>query len=77
MAITSHNTPALPKQTRQQGILTPVVWAELHDFLTLALDALGDRPEDFNAAFLHNAVLHQRLALRITHGALQRLGSAA
>ena len=77
MAITSHNTPALSKQTRSRGVLTPAVWNELHDFLTLALDALGNGPEDFDAAFLHNAVLHQRLALRITHGALQRLGSAA
>lgn len=73
MAITSHNTLALPKQTRAQGVLTPVVWAELHDFLTLALDALGDRPEDFSRDFLRNAVMHQRCALRITHAALERM----
>lgn len=73
MAITSLNTPALPKQTRSRGVLTPVVWAELHDFLTLALDALGDRPEDFNQDFLRNAVMHQRLALRICHGAMERM----
>jgi len=77
MATHCHITPALPKQTKARGVLAPAVWNELHDFLTLALDALGNGPEDFDAAFLHNAVLHQRLALRITHGALQRLGSAA
>ncbi len=69
MAITSHNTPALPKQTR--GVLPAERWNELHDFLTLALDALGDRPEDFSREFLMNAVLHQRLALQITHKAMQ------
>lgn len=73
MAITSHNSPALSKQTRAQGILTPVVWAELYDFLTLALDALGDSPQDFTADFLRNAVMHQRLALRISHAAMERM----
>ena len=73
MAITSHNTPALPRQTRPRGVLTPVVWNELRDFLTLALDALGDRPEDFTPHFLRNAVMHQRAAIRIFHGAMERL----
>lgn len=73
MAITSHNTPALPKQTRSRGVLSPAVWNELHDFLTLALDALGERPQDFSPDFLRNAVMHQRLALRICHGAMERL----
>lgn len=69
MAIISHNTPALPKQTR--GVLPAERWAELHDMLTLALDALGERPEEFSLDFLLNAVLHQRLALQITHKAMQ------
>lgn len=72
MAITSHNTPALPRQIRSRGVLTPVVWAELHDFLTLALDALGDRPEDFTPDFLRNAVQHQLRAIRICNGAMER-----
>lgn len=59
------------------GVLAPAVWNELHDFLTLALDALGERPEDFNPAFLRNAVIHQRLAIRISHGAMERLQVAS
>lgn len=55
------------------GVLSLAVWNELHDFLTLALDALGDRPEDFTPDFLRNAVMHQRLALRICHGAMDRI----
>lgn len=74
MAITSHITPALPKQTR--GVLPAERWAELHDFLTLALDALGERPEDFSRDFLLNAVMHQRLALKLTHKAMQALEMA-
>lgn len=52
-------------------------WNELHDYLTLALDALGDGPDDFDWNFLSNAVMHQRLALRITHNALRRIGGEA
>lgn len=70
MAITSHNTLALPKQTR--GVLSATVWAELYDFLSLARDALGERPEDFDEIFLLNAVANQRRALRICHGVMQR-----
>lgn len=65
---------AMAKQTRPTGVLSAAVWNELHDFLTLALDALGERPEDFTPDFLTNAITHQRLALRITHGAKERLG---
>lgn len=54
-----------------KGTLPPKAWNELHDYLTLALDALGDRPEDFDRAFLTNCVIHQRLALQITHRAIQ------
>ena len=71
MAITSHNTPALPKQIRPRGVLHPEKWNELHDMLTLALDALGDGPQDFTPDFLRNAVLHQRLAMKISHKALE------
>lgn len=67
------NNPALSK--RRRNILTDLQWAELHDFLSLALDALGDGPDDFNADFLQNAVIHQRLALRITHKAMEKTGA--
>ena len=61
--------PGLPSVT-----LTAARWGQLHDMLTLALDALGDGPEDFSPDFLANAVLHQRHALRITTGAMRRKG---
>lgn len=76
MATHCHNTPGLPNQTRSYGVLLSDQWAELHDLLTLALDALGDRPEDFNPDFLHNAMMHQREALKITHKAARRMGEA-
>lgn len=59
------------------GVLSARAWCELHDFLTLALDALGDKPEDFNPDFLANSVLHQRLAMRITSGAVLKVGGQA
>ena len=54
------------------GVLPEEKWAELHDMLTLALDALGERPQDFTPDFLMNAVLHQRLAIKISHAAMER-----
>lgn len=57
--------------------LTAARWGQLHDMLTLALDALGDSPEDFSPDFLANAVVHQRLALRITNVAMRRAGVKA
>lgn len=64
------NCPALPAPL--PGVLSAPVWAELHDFLTLALDALGDGPADFTPDFLANAAMHQRTALRITSAAQRR-----
>lgn len=64
--------PGLPA-----AALTAARWGELHDMLTLALDALGDGPEDFSPDYLANAVVHQRLALRITNGAMRRAGVRA
>jgi hypothetical protein len=70
----SGNAPGLPNSPRTKGVLSAVVWNELHDFLTLALDALGDGPEDFDMSFLINAYMHQRLAMGITHGKMESLG---
>lgn len=64
-------------KTANAPVLPAEKWAELHDYLTLALDALGDQPEDFNPAFLHNAIIHQRLALQMTHKAVRQIGGAA
>ncbi len=58
------------------GVLTAKKWSELHDFLSLALDALGEKPEDFNPDFLANAVLHQKLAAKITLYAARRIGGS-
>lgn len=63
--ITEATRPVLPAEQ----------WGELHDMLTLALDALGDRPEDFSPDFLANAVIHQRLASKITQRAMRRAGA--
>jgi len=64
----------MQSQTSQSapGVLPESKWKELHDMLTLALDALGERPQDFTPDFLMNAVLHQRLAIKISHAAMER-----
>jgi hypothetical protein len=54
-------------------VLAPSDWAELHDYLSLALDALGDRPQDFTPDFLENCLVHQRLALSVTCRASTRV----
>lgn len=46
-------------------------WAELHDFLTLALDALGDSPEAFSSDFLRQSAGMQRGAARLTRLAMR------
>ncbi|KGB81935.1 hypothetical protein JT55_10275 [Rhodovulum sp. NI22] len=60
-----------------EGVLPAEQWGELHDFLTLALDALGERPEDFSPDFLKNCVTHQRLGLKLTHDAMRKIGGEA
>lgn len=76
MNIQSIGRASLPAPA-SHGVLSAKKWSELHDFLSLALDALGDKPEDFNPDFLANAVLHQQLAAKIMRGAARRTGGAA
>ena len=58
----------MPKASRKpRPVLTALQWAELHDALTLALDALGDGPDDVDAPFLINCIMHQQGALRLAH----------
>jgi hypothetical protein len=64
--------PAKPTPPRP-AVLSAEEWAELHDCLSLALDALGDRPQDFNSDFLRQAVANQRLALQLSHRALAKV----
>lgn len=59
--------------TPKPAVLSDRAWNELHDFITLSLDALGDRPSDFDEHFLRNAVTHLRLSIRIADGALERI----
>ena len=74
----THHNPALGTDTglsatrrKPKGILTPTEWAEVFDALTIALDALGDRPEQVDHARFLNCVANQRIALRVTHKRLQ------
>jgi hypothetical protein len=68
------NNPAMTKvKAPPKGVLTDLEYAELHDALTLALDALGDGPEDVSWDFLMNCVMHQRFGLKITHGRIDRI----
>ena len=77
--MTLHNpprglTPAMPNASRKpKPVLTALQWAELHDALTLALDALGDGPDDVDGPFLLNCVMHQRGALRLAHALKDQL----
>ena len=72
----SGNNPGLsakPRRAPPKGLLTPTDWAEVHDALTLALDALGDGPGDVDRGFLINCILNQRVAIKITHARMQKL----
>ena len=62
------------RRTPPKGVLTPTEWAEVHDALTLALDALGEGPDDVDRGFLMNCVVNQRVAIKITHARMEKLG---
>lgn len=64
------NGPGLPT------VLSQEEWDELHDALELALDALGDGPGDVDMPYLVNSMIHQRIALRLTHGKARAHGRA-
>ena len=63
-------------RAKPKGVLTPSEWAQVYDYCTLTLDALGDGPADLDRGFLMNAIMHQRLALQITHRGLERIAKA-
>ena len=60
-------------QTKPRGVLTPLEWAEMHDALTLAIDALGEGPAEVDQPFLLNCITNQRIALKIAHARLEKL----
>lgn len=74
---TDTGLPAKTRRTPPKGLLPPTEWAEVHDALTLALDALGDGPGDVDQGFLVNLVLNQRVAFKITHARIEKMGVAA
>lgn len=63
--------------SRPRGVLTQAQWNEMHDCLTLALDALGDGPKDVDYDFIVNCIMHQRIALRIAHARMDKLKGGA
>lgn len=71
------NMPARDGDFNTRPVLPAEKWAELHDFLTLALDALGDRPEACSPDFLRQSARQQRSAARLTRTALRGIGGAA
>jgi hypothetical protein len=58
---------------KRRRTLTDLEFTEMHDALTLALDALGDGPEDVDRARLMMCVANQRIAIKIAHARLERL----
>ena len=71
---TTPRTAASPApRHKPKGVLTAKEYAEMHDALTLALDALGDGPDDVDGPFLVNCIMHQRGALRLAHAVKERL----
>ena len=58
-----------------RGTLTDHEWAVVQDGLRLALDALGDRPQDMDRSRFSLCLLHQRAALKIMHRRLERITS--
>lgn len=71
----SGNDPGLskPRRAPPKGVLTPTEWADVHDALSLALDALGDGPGDVDRGFLMNLILNQRIAIKISHNRMQKI----
>jgi hypothetical protein len=61
---------------KPRGVLTCTEWNEMHDFLTLALDAMGDGPDDLSRGFLAETILNQREAQKLAQRGLERLVKA-
>ena len=70
------NSRALPKSATKP-VLTALRWAEMHDALTLALDALGQKPKDLTESLLAYSVANQRIALIIALWRTPTNGDAA
>jgi len=55
------------RRTNPHTIIKPTDWAALRDALVLALDSIGERPDEMDDLSLVHAVRAQRAALKITH----------
>lgn len=71
----SGNVPAMSRR-KPKGTLTALEYAEMHDALTLALDALGNGPDDVDQPNLMTCIANQRIAIKVAHGRMERLGKA-
>ena len=58
---------------KPKSLMTATEYAELHDALTLASDALGDGASDVDRVALRDCVDNQRIGLRITETRLGRV----
>ena len=69
--ITHIHKPAFTRA--EKGVLTPFEWAEMREALTLALEALGNGPEDVCKDFFINCLINQRVAIRIAHARMEKM----
>jgi hypothetical protein len=68
-------TPSIDSETNNKNstaTITPILWDEIHDALTLALDALGDRPEEFCGGFFRSCMAQVMDAINQDHGDSKR-----
>ena len=68
----SGNDTDLPKTRPAKTIMTRAEWAEMHDSLTLAVDALGEGPADVDGPYLRNCIMHVCATLRLANKLKER-----
>lgn len=73
MATHTHTPDTEIEERLNCPVMKPDEWAEARDMLVLALDAMGESHADVNEGFLYNAIMHQRLGLRVCHKVLDRV----
>lgn len=66
--------PGIRAPKSKRTTLTVSEWCQMHDGLTLALDAIADGPDMVDHSRLLQCIAHQRDALRIAHARLEKFG---